>query len=203
MATIVVVAFESVDETSLRGPMEVWSTANEVVRRRRPGSRDVFDVQVASDSPGAPTTSADLVALEEQLDVVWVPHCHAAAVPTESQVEVLKHLRDIAEVMVGAGAGCIALAAAGLVSGLVAVEGEIAERLERLSVNVEVDPDATYVDQGPLLTSPASRSVDAALRVVARQSGARLADQVASHLGLEWFPAHGRVLPPPSGDGLF
>lgn len=212
MWTLGIVVYDGIDASGLFGPLDVWATANQVAHRLRPQFGRVFDVRLLTSHPDLTVESregkqvdGDLpLTAASGLDLVWVPGGDITRLLGDAGVRAeLARLRDRAEMMVGVGSGCVPLLEAGLLTGVINVERAVLAELARLGSHVEIDEDATYVDQGHLVTAPNDAAVDTALHVVSRLEGMSLGAEVAHHLCHDWRPHAGRVVPPRSGDGLF
>lgn len=151
-----------------------------------------FDLRLAAERPGrlgttgglgleAPCTLADLDAA----GVVIVPGWRAGSTdPAPEVLDTLRRAHREGAVVVGLCLGSFVLAAAGLLDGLRATTHWAAlDELRRRHPAVRAEPDALYVDEGPILTSAGSAAgLDACLHLLRREHGARVANHVARRL---------------------
>ncbi|HEY3709352.1 MAG TPA: DJ-1/PfpI family protein [Amycolatopsis sp.] len=183
---VVVVVYDSVRLLDVTGPLEVFGMANE----------HGAEYELLTASPGGAdvrtTTGTRLgvdVALEEvtvedgTLVVPGGPHWQAT-VADEPLLAQVRRLAGQARRTASVCAGAFALAAAGLLDGRrAATHWEFADQLARRYPAVEVDSDAIFVRDGPVLSSAGvTAGIDLSLALVEEDLGAEAARLVAKHL---------------------
>jgi transcriptional regulator GlxA family with amidase domain len=162
-------------------PVEVFG------RVRLPDGRRPYRLRVCGTQPQVPTEAFTIHApwgLEAlaDADTIIVPgRCETADPPPAG---VLARLRDAAARgtrIASICGGAFILAATGLLDGLAATtHWSAARQLAEMFPNVEVRPDALYVDNGQLLTSAgAAAGLDLCLHIVRRDLGSAVAADAA------------------------
>lgn len=180
---VAVLCLERVVAFDLAIAAEAFTTA------RGDGGEPLYGLSVCAARPGEVTTTtgfslSGLAGLEalETADMVVVP---AARVLTEApRDEVLDGLRGVVDRggrAVSICAGAFALAYAGLLDGRRATtHWAWAETLQRAFPAIEVEPEALYIDEGPVLTSAGlSAGIDLCLHIIRTDHGERVAAEVA------------------------
>lgn len=208
MWNVGVLVFNGVDERSVSDVVAVFVAANTLVGAEG-SSCSLLDVRLVSANAEQVGTTVGGTAVDDDLgstsgfDVFWIPSGDVASIANDPDVtQHLRRVRSEASIIVGVGAGCVVLASAGLLRRSVGAEQAVAAAIGRLRPEVEVDSSAVYVDQGDLMTAPASSAADLALHMVARTGGRRLAKEVAGKVGLHWNEEAGDEVPPMAGEGL-
>jgi transcriptional regulator GlxA family with amidase domain len=150
-----------------------------------------FTFDVCAPTPGRiPTTSGFALDVEHGLDrvaaadVVTVPAWDVDAPLPPGLADALRAAADRGALLVSVCTGAFALAGAGLLDGRRATtHWQVAPLLARRHPRVRVDPDALYVEDGPIVTSAgASAGIDACLHVVRREFGAESANALARRM---------------------
>ncbi|HWD05552.1 MAG TPA: DJ-1/PfpI family protein [Amycolatopsis sp.] len=183
---VVVVVYDSVRLLDVTGPLEVFGMANEhganyELLTASPGGTDVRT-----------TTGTRLgadVALEEatvdggMLVVPGGPDWQRTVADPHLLAEV-RRLSGQARRTASVCAGAFTLAAAGLLEGRrTATHWELADQLARRYPTVEVDCEAIFVRDGPVITSAGITSgIDLSLALVEEDLGSAAARLVAKHL---------------------
>jgi transcriptional regulator GlxA family with amidase domain len=187
MITIAVARFDAVEELDFAGPWEVLS----VWARTWPGD-DVADFTVAESSE--PVTCAKGLRVLPERTWDWVGDVDVLVYPggrgVMSQLgdeRIRARLRRLAErgtLMTSVCTGALAYADAGLLNGRPATTHWSAlEDLEELGRNVDVRPEARFVDTGEVITAAGvSAGIDMALYLVARLHSEERAREVRRHI---------------------
>jgi transcriptional regulator GlxA family with amidase domain len=211
MLRVAVLLFDEVEVLDACGPFEVFSVAGRVATRV--GAPVPFEVvTVTPQDPGTPVRArgglrmlADHgLADAPPADVVVVPGGVTDAVERDpALLEWLRRVRDRAEMVASVCTGAFVLAEAGLLRGPVTTHWEDADELARRFPQLDVRPDARYVDTGATATSAGvSAGIDLALHLVHRYAGLDLATRTARQMDYPWSPEQGEDLPPLAGEGL-
>jgi transcriptional regulator GlxA family with amidase domain len=189
--------FDEVEVLDACGPFEVFSVANRVARRDRPGAGIPFEMITLSAEPttmvrargGLPIVAGRLLADAPPVDLAVVPG--GVTTRIEADDAVIAWIRGAAAsgaVVASVCTGVFALALAGLLDGRTATthwEDQAALR-ERFPA-VEVVGDARYLDHGSVATSAGvSAGIDLALHLVARLAGEDLAVATARQMDYPW-----------------
>jgi transcriptional regulator GlxA family with amidase domain len=141
-------------------------------------------------------------------DTVLVPGFRGVEAPPEPALEALRAAAARGARVTSICTGAFALAHAGLLDGRRATtHWFFAPELARRFPEIEVDPDALYVDEGDVLTSAGlSAGIDLCLHLVRSDHGERIGSQVARAMVAPPHRAGGqaqfieRPLPPPVWD---
>ncbi|CAL2056480.1 MULTISPECIES: GlxA family transcriptional regulator [Streptomyces] len=204
---ILFLVYDGIKMLDVAGPAEVFAEANLF-------GAD-YALSYASPSGAAAVTSVGLrlpvdgaAADVAEVDTVVVPGGDALvtrAVPAEL-MEAIRLLHPRARRLVSICTGSFALAGAGLLDGRRATtHWQHARLLARAHPDVQVRPDALFVEDGDIVTSAGvSAGIDLALALVERDHGANLARNVARNLvvfmqrpgGQSQFSAPLEVRPP-------
>jgi transcriptional regulator GlxA family with amidase domain len=184
---VVFVAFPGVQILDVTGPMEVFSTATRFL--------DTADYRAelvsthggpVHSSCGLEMATSSIVDLHGPLDTLVAAGGQNMDEPSDDQllVEHLQRLASQAHRVTSVCSGAFLLAAAGLLDGRRATThwaecDDLAQRYPE----VEVDPDALYVQEGHVWTSAGiTAGIDMALALVANDHGRRAAARVARQL---------------------
>ncbi|WP_369637679.1 GlxA family transcriptional regulator [Nocardia sp. JMUB6875] len=178
-ADIVVAVADGVVLLDLAGPVQVLHWAGHRIRFASPDGRPVrTDVGVEI---GIDCTLADFAG---PIDTVMVPgYAPTGSVPAELVAAIRDarpHVRRFASVCTGA----LVLAEAGLLDGRRATThwAACADLAARFPA-VDVDPDALYVRDGPVVSSAGvTAGIDMALSLVETDHGAETASRIAKYL---------------------
>lgn len=181
MHTVAVLAVPDVIGFDLATPVETFRFV------RLPDGRPGYRVIVAGDDPwveAGPMRIAPGAGLEalERADIVIVPGRNDFSTPLpESQQRALQAAADRGATVASICVGAFSLAEAGLLDGRRATTHWLAaDELARRYPTVVVDPDALYIDEGPILTSAgASAGLDLCLHLVQRDYGVAVAADAA------------------------
>jgi AraC family transcriptional activator FtrA len=125
------------------------------------------------------------LALLARADTIVVPGWTSADVaPPPALVRRLRAAHERGARIASICSGAFLLAAAGLLSGRAATtHWRYAERLQARHPDIDVRPNALYVDEGAIVTSAGSAAgLDMMLHLVRRDHGARVANRVAQRL---------------------
>ena len=183
---VVVVLYPGVRLLDATGPIEVYTVANE----------HGADYRILTASPdGGPVEATGGLALgadmawtdvTEPIDTLVVPGSPdwKSTTTDDDLLRQVRRLTAIARCTAGICAGAFPLAAAGLLNGRkAATHWSLAEILATLYPGVEVDSDAIFVRDGPVVTSAGiTAGLDLTLGLVEADHGPDLARQVAKHL---------------------
>ncbi|MFB7515485.1 GlxA family transcriptional regulator [Streptomyces sp. NPDC056144] len=156
-----------------------------------------FDFALCTDRPGRVRTDVGLpLVVEHGLDrlaaadlVIALPWAHFRTPPAPAVLDALTAAHARGALVAAHCVGAFALASAGLLDGRRATThwrfaGLLAERHPA----VTVDPDALYVDEGPVVTGAgAAAGFDLCLHLLRREYGAATANAIARDLVL---PSH-------------
>ncbi|WP_103735425.1 GlxA family transcriptional regulator [Pseudomonas sp. GZJR-8] len=186
-----VLAFEDAQVLDVTGPMQVFASANDLLRQR--GLPLPYAVNVIAAQPEPVRTSAGLALLAEPLPAIDAP-CDtlviaggwgvyaAAEDPTLVQWvrDKSRHTRRMASVCTGA----FLLAASGLLDGCrVATHWTRCEELARKFPALTVEANPIFIQQGAVWTSAGvTAGIDLCLALVEDDLGRGIALEVARHL---------------------
>jgi transcriptional regulator GlxA family with amidase domain len=209
MRRIALLCLEPVVAFDLSTPAEVFSLAWD-------GPDPLYEtVTCAVEAGPVPTTSgftieavAGLEALADA-DTVLVPGYRGLEPPPEPALEGLRNAATRGARIASICTGAFALAHAGLLNGRRATTHWFAtSELARRFPAIEVDPDALYVEDGPVVTSAGlSAGIDLCLHLVRSDHGERIGAQVARAMVASPHRDGGqaqfieRPLPPSRNDG--
>jgi transcriptional regulator GlxA family with amidase domain len=183
--TVVFVVFDGVKMLDVSGPAEVFAEAN------RFGAR--YELTYASSGETSVVTSAGTrLAVDAQLDdianadtviVTGGDNLVEAPIPAEL-IAAVGRMRNRVQRMVSICTGSFILAAAGILAGRRATTHWRHTRLlSRAYPDIEVLPDALFVEDGPIFTSAGvTAGIDLALALIERDYGPSLAREVARSL---------------------
>ncbi len=186
-----VLAFENAQVLDVTGPLQVFASANDLLRQR--GLPLPYAVNVIAAQPEPVRTSAGLALLAEPLPAIDAP-CDtlviaggwgvyaAAEDPTLVQWvrDKSRHTRRMASVCTGA----FLLAASGLLDGCrVATHWTRCEELARKFPALTVEANPIFIQQGAVWTSAGvTAGIDLCLALVEDDLGRAIALEVARHL---------------------
>ncbi|HET6295041.1 MAG TPA: DJ-1/PfpI family protein [Kribbella sp.] len=184
--SVLVVVYDGVRLLDVTGPLEVFAVANEQGGRYRsrlasPDGRDV--VANTGTRLGVDLSLAEADARDATLVVPGGPNWPE----TINDAELMDQIRRLSGQSARTAsvcAGAFALAAAGLLDGRRATtHWELADQLARRFPAVQVDRDAIFIQDGPMITSAGVTSgIDLALALVEADLGAETARMVAKQL---------------------
>ena len=184
--TVRVFVFPGVRLLDVTGPIEVFTSANDFGGRYRLQvvSQDGLDV-IAS---GGTRLGADLSVddVSESCDVLIIPGGPGweRLIKDDALLEVVRQLNEKARCTASVCTGAFLLAAAGLLDGRRATThwrnaGQLALRYPA----VQVESDAIFVQDGPMLTSAGvSAGIDLSLAIVEKHYGQQVARAVAKDM---------------------
>ncbi|WP_405945523.1 DJ-1/PfpI family protein [Streptomyces prunicolor] len=184
--TVTVLVFPGVRLLDVTGPIEVFASANEFGGRYR--------VRVVSEDGAAVITSAgtrigaDLPVddVREPYDVLVVPGGPEweTAIKDDTLLDAVRRLHGMARCTASVCTGAFLLAAAGLLRGRRAVtHWRQSRQLAVRFPSVRVQPDAIFVQDGPMMTSAGvSAGIDLSLALVEEHFGAEVARSVAKDM---------------------
>jgi transcriptional regulator GlxA family with amidase domain len=182
--TIAIVAWDGVEELDLAGPYEVlaaWASAAGGRRRVVTVAEEARELRCAHGLRLVPDTTWDDVG---PIDVLVLPGANTGPlVEDERFLERLRALSAGGTLMTSVCTGALPLAAAGLLDGRAATTHWGA--LERLAsyANVEVKPEARFVDTGSVVTAAGvSAGIDMALHLVARLDSVERAREIRRYI---------------------
>ncbi|GGO48638.1 AraC family transcriptional regulator [Streptomyces lasiicapitis] len=157
----------------------------------------VFDFALCTDRPGpVPTDVGVPVTIEHGLDrlasadlLIALPWTEFRTPPAPAVLDALKAGHERGALVAAHCVGAFALAAAGLLDDRrAATHWRFAELLAGRHPEVTVEPDALYVDEGPIITGAgAAAGFDMCLHLLRREYGAAVANAVARDMVL---PSH-------------
>ncbi|TQJ46785.1 transcriptional regulator GlxA family with amidase domain [Streptomyces sp. SLBN-115] len=156
-----------------------------------------FDFALCTDRPGpVPTDVGVPLTITHGLDklaaadlVIALPWAGFRTPPAPDVLDALSAAHERGALVAAHCVGAFALAAAGLLDGRRATtHWRFAELLARRHPNVTVEPDALYIDEGPVITGAgAAAGFDLCLHLLRREYGAAMANAVARDVVL---PSH-------------
>ncbi|MGW0523166.1 GlxA family transcriptional regulator [Crossiella sp. NPDC003009] len=184
--TVLVLLYDGFRLLDVTGPLEVFAVANEQGGNYRlllaaPGGRDVR--ANTGSRLGADLDLAEAQAHGATLVVPGGPNW-AHTISDTGLLAQVRRLAGQAERTASVCAGAFVLAAAGLLDGRRATtHWDLADALARKFPAIEVDADAIFVRDGPVITSAGVTSgIDLALSLVEEDLGVETARLVAKHL---------------------
>jgi transcriptional regulator GlxA family with amidase domain len=183
--TIAIAVWDGVEELDFAGPYEVLTAwqhfADGRTVRVETVAAHAAEVRCAHGLRVLPDKVWDDV---DDLDVLVLPGGHARSQVEDDRVlERVRRLADAGTLMTSVCTGALILAAAGLLDGRPATTHWGA--LEALGEfeNVEVRPDARFVDDGDVITAAGiSAGIDMALHLVARLDSRERAQEVRRYI---------------------
>jgi transcriptional regulator GlxA family with amidase domain len=194
---IAVLTFPGGQVLDVTGPLEVFSIASRLLARRAPARAPAYAVEVlaATAGPLAMSSGVRLVAeractrVGDELDTLLVAGGDPGLARALEDADLVGWLAGVASRLRRVGSVCTGaflLARAGLLDGRRATtHWAAAERLARLHPAVEVDPDALFVQDGPVWTSAGvTAGMDLALALVEEDHGRALALEAARQMVL-------------------
>jgi len=210
--SVAIVVFDEVEVLDACGPFEVFSVANRVAARDRPGTTPPFEVTLLASGDervvvarGGLRLGADhTIADAPYPDIVLMPGGVTGAVEHDERLRGwLQSARDRAELVASVCTGAFVLAEAGLLSGPVTTHWEDVAAMRERFPDLDVRDDVRFVDRGDLATSAGvSAGIDLSLHLVGRYQGEDLARATARQMDYPWDPDTGEFLPPAAGEGL-
>ncbi|GAB4436015.1 MAG: DJ-1/PfpI family protein [Anaerolineae bacterium] len=191
--------FDNVEVLDFAGPFEVFSTARRMALRLEPQSAPLFEVVTIADAPRPVFARAGLTVLPRHgitghppLDILLVPGgVVTAELERDHIIRWIERTAAAAEITASVCTGAFLLARAGLLAGRPATtHWEDIPDLQQMFPDVAVQPDARWVDTGPVVTAAGiSAGIDMSLHLVARLHGAALAQKTARQMEFDWRPA--------------
>ena len=190
MRSIELFAFPQVQMLDVTGPLQVFSTANEMAD----GSAPPYAIRVVSQTPGPVVSSSGIAFLAQALPpdqaagldtlIVAGGPGVAAAVADEALVRWVRGRALTARRFASVCTGAVLLAATGLLDGRrAATHWSVCAELARRFPAVHVEPDPIFVQDGPAWTSAGvTAGIDLALALVERDLGRAAALAVARYL---------------------
>lgn len=184
--TVRIFIFPGVRLLDVTGPIEVFTSANDFGGRYRVElvSGDGQDVITSGGTRlGADLAVADLLEPSHVLIIPGGPGWERL-IKDDAFLDVVRQLNDKARCTASVCTGAFLLAAAGLLDGRRATtHWRDAAQLALRFPAVEVEPDAIFVQDGPLMTSAGvSAGIDLSLAIVEKDFGAPVARAVAKDM---------------------
>lgn len=183
--TVIFLVFDGVNQLDVSGPAEVFAQADRLGAGYSLGYVSP-DGAVASSSIGASFVAKSRAAEVEHADTVIVPGAsHLPLSPVEPELlQAIEHLALKCERVVSVCTGAFLLAAAGLLKHRRATtHWQHASQLSRLYPDIDVSPDALFVQDGRFHTSAGiTAGIDLALHLVEADHGSDVAREVARQL---------------------
>ena len=188
---IEIVAFPSVQLLDVSGPLQVFSTANDIVRET--GGSPPYAPRVVAQGGGDVIASAGLgiaagrlPPIDAALDTLVIAGgdgVQAAAVDT-ALVDWVRHRAKSARRVASVCTGAFLLAATGLLDGRRATtHWSLCEEFARKFPAIRVESDPIFVQDGPIWTSAGvTAGIDLALALVEKDLGRTVALAVARYL---------------------
>jgi transcriptional regulator GlxA family with amidase domain len=194
--TVGIYIFDNVEVLDFAGPYEVFTCATRVAAGLTPNAPPPFAVRTIGASNLPVRARAGLVlhpettlADTDRIDVLIVP---GGVVGAElMRPEVIRWIAATAataELTASVCTGAVLLAKAGLLDGLPATtHWQDLDELRSGWPQVEVKTGQRWVDTGRIVSSAGiSAGIDMSLHLVARLSGAALADRTARQMDYDW-----------------
>jgi transcriptional regulator GlxA family with amidase domain len=192
---VVALAYPQLVLLDLVGPAEIFSSANRIVRAKRPHDPDPYAIEVVSVGRDLRIETASKVRLladcrlsdcKGKIDTLLIPGVIALDFTVKNAAAMrwlhrnAPHIRRVASICSGA----FVLAACGFLNGRRATtHWEMADRLAREYPEVRVQPDSIYVKDGNVYTSAGvTAGMDLALALVEEDLGRDVALNVARAL---------------------
>ena len=210
---VVVVVFPGVQSLDVTGPVEVLSMANRFLDRWGSPAAARYDVRLVAPTTGPVSTSSGLTlmvgdrlsSVRGRLDTLLVAGGEGVArfLDDERSVATVARLAGRSRRVTSVCTGAFVLAAAGLLDGRRATtHWSACDRLAAAHPAIDVDPEAIFVTDGPVVTSAGvTAGIDLCLALVEADHGRPLALAVARQLvvflkrpgGQSQFSAHLRT----------
>jgi len=193
---IAALAFEGVQSLDVVGPLEVFGSADRLLRRLGHTTGPAYSLDIIAARPGPVSTTSglslvatraitDRLATLDTLLIAGGDGVHRAS-SDDSLVEWIRKASKTARRTASVCSGAFLLAAAGLLDGRKATtHWEDCARLGREFPNVQVEPDRIYVRDGNIYSSGGvTAGMDLALALVEEDWGQAVAVGVARSLVL-------------------
>ncbi len=194
--TIGIYIYDEIEVLDFAGPFEVFSVANRVHARMKPGDAPLFNViriaermqpvSARGNLPLQPTASIDA---HPPLDVLLVP---GGVITAElGRANVIKWIAETApstRISASVCTGAFLLAKAGLLHGKKATtHWEDIPDLKSMFPDIDVQENIRWVDLGQIVTSAGiSAGIDMSLHLVARLAGEEMAVKTAHQMEFDW-----------------
>lgn len=191
-----ILAFPEVEVLDFAGPFEVFSVASRVARRDQGITVPPFKVSLIGADGATVTTRHGLIIHPhfsfddaEAIDLLIVPG-GIVNQPLEHRptLDWVRRTAETAALTASVCTGAFILAKVGLLEGLtVTTHWEDIPDLRAACPQLDVVESASYVDQGPIVTSAGiSAGIDMSLHLVERVLGQTLARATARQMEYEW-----------------
>lgn len=188
---IEIVAFPSVQLLDVSGPLQVFSTANDIVRES--GGAPPYAPRVVAQgcgdivaSAGLGITASRLPPIDAALDTLVIAGGEGvqAAAADPALVDWIRLRANSARRVASVCTGAFLLAATGLLDGRrAATHWSLCDELARKFPAIRVEPDPIFVRDGPVWTSAGvTAGIDLALAMVEKDLGRTVALAVARYL---------------------
>ena len=188
---IEIVVFPSVQLLDVSGPLQVFSTANDIVRES--GAAPPYAPRVVAQggddiisSAGLGIAAGRLPPIDAALDTLVIAGGEGvqAAAADPALVDWIRRRANSARRVASVCTGAFLLAATGLLDGRrAATHWSLCDEFARKFPAVRVEPDPIFVRDGPVWTSAGvTAGIDLALALVEKDLGRRIALAVARYL---------------------
>ena len=187
---IEIVAFPSVQLLDVSGPLQVFSTANDIVRES--GAAPPYAPRVVAQggeivaSAGLGIATGRLPPVDAALDTLVIAGGEGvqAAAADPALVDWIRRRANSARRVASVCTGAFLLAATGLLDGRrAATHWSLCDELAREFPAIRVEPDPIFVRDGPVWTSAGvTAGIDLALALVEKDLGRTVALAVARYL---------------------
>ncbi|HEY4248327.1 MAG TPA: DJ-1/PfpI family protein [Lacunisphaera sp.] len=186
-----ILIFENVEVLDFAGPLEVFSTADEL------SEKNSFRVFTVAEAPGTIRTNNGLKIIPEHTlesspvaDLLIVPGGFGtrALLNKPSVIEWIRVAAKRAEIVASVCTGALLLAKAGLLNNQPATTHYLTyDLLREIAPTALIHEDRRFLDNGPIATSAGiSAGIDLSLHLVARLQDATTAEKTARHMEYHW-----------------
>lgn len=195
---VLILAFDGVEALDFAGPFEVFTTANRMAQRLKPGSAAPFDVaSVADAAQGQPVQAraglqllaSHTLANSPPADVLIVPGGVVdAALASPGTLRWIADQAGGARIVASVCTGAFLLAASGVVTddAVTTHWEDIADLRARFPL-LDVRDNVRWVDNGRTVSSAGiSAGIDMSLHLVERLTGRELAERTARQMDFTW-----------------
>lgn len=193
--SVLVALFDDVDSLDFCGPMEVFSVTGQRATGPVP-----FTVSTVAERLAPPVTTRSGLRVTPYYTFTTAPQADLLVIPgglgarhergNPTMIDFIRRQAQRAELVFSVCTGALLLGAAGLLDGLPATTHHAAlDELAETAPDCTVVRDKRYVDSGKIITSAGiTAGIDAALYIVQRLCGDKVAQETASHMEYPWNP---------------
>lgn len=191
--------YDNAEVLDFAGPFEVFTTANRVHARQKPGA-SLFDVSLIAEREGLIHARADFkvqphytIQNHPRLDVLIIPGgVHTAELEKPAVIEWIRQTANSIQLTASVCTGAFLLAKAGILQDKsCTTHWEDIPDLRAMFPTLDIKEDVPWVDNGRVVTSAGiSAGIEMALHLVAKLAGKELALRTARQMQYVWNNQH-------------